>query len=98
PRAWLADGKEIQVERAPTLFGPVSFHLRSQLAAGRIDATVTVPGRRPARRLALRLRTPQGRSITNITVNGREHKRFDPVSGTIDLTGLAGSLEIRANY
>ena len=98
PRAWLADGKEIQVERAPTLFGPVSFHLRSQLAAGRIDATVTVPARRAPRRLALRLRTPQGHSITNVTVNGREHERFDPVSGTIDLTGLAGSLEIRANY
>ena len=98
PRAWLADGKEIQVENAPTLFGAVSFHLRSQLAAGRIDATVTVPARRAPRRLALRLRTPQGQRITNITVNGREHERFDPVSGTIDLTGLAGSLEIRANY
>src|SRR6516164_4789867 len=44
PRAWLEDGKQIEVERAPTYFGPVSCRIESQAAGGRISATVDFAG------------------------------------------------------
>ncbi|HET8550305.1 MAG TPA: hypothetical protein VFL57_19980, partial [Bryobacteraceae bacterium] len=40
PRAWLQDGKTIEVERAPTYYGPLGMRIESRTASGRITATV----------------------------------------------------------
>lgn len=40
PRGWLEHGKTIRVVRAPTMFGPVSFTLRSRLDEGVVEAQV----------------------------------------------------------
>lgn len=48
PRRWLEDGKEIKVERAPTLFGEVSFTVRSRLSAGEVVVEFTPPSRAPS--------------------------------------------------
>jgi hypothetical protein len=82
PRAWLEDGKRIDVTNAPTAFGVVSFTVDSHLADGRVDATVTLPPR-PPRDVRLRLRVPDGWRITGATSSGRAL----PVRGeTIDLS------------
>ncbi|HYA09463.1 MAG TPA: hypothetical protein VEG24_07720, partial [Gaiellaceae bacterium] len=96
PRPWLRPGKRIEVRNAPTSFGPVSFSIVAGTGSAR--ATVDVPGRPAPKALSLRLRLPHGLRLTRVTVAGRPWRRFDPDSGTIDLTGRKGRVEVAAEY
>jgi hypothetical protein len=78
PRRWLEDGKRISVRAAPTCYGLLSMTIESQAAAGRIVATVDVPGRRAPKTLLLRLRHPQRQRIRAVTVDGAAWTDFDP--------------------
>jgi hypothetical protein len=77
PRAWLEDGKRIEVERAPTYYGTINATLQSQAASGRITADITMPDRSRPRELIVRLRHPQGKPIKSVTVNGKNWTGFD---------------------
>jgi len=70
PRAWLEDGKRIEVRDAPTAFGNVSFAITSHLARGRIDAEITLPDRAPSD-IRLRLRLPRGYELVRAESGGR---------------------------
>lgn len=78
PRRWLEDGNKIQVERAPTYFGPVTYRIDSQAASGRIVASIEPPVRRTPPALLVRLRHPQSKPIRSVTVNGKPWTDFDP--------------------
>jgi hypothetical protein len=93
PRAWLAPGKRIAVANAPTRFGPVSFSVDAR--AGFAAVTVETPKRSRPETLRLRLRLPAGGRITSVTLARRPYGRVDRATGTIDLSGLTGSLELR---
>jgi hypothetical protein len=94
PRAWLRPGQTIAVRDAPTSFGPVSFSIAA--GNGVVRASVVVPDRAAPKALSLRLRLPDGYRIVRVTLGGRPWQRVDAASGTIDLTGRTGSLELRA--
>jgi hypothetical protein len=85
PRAWLGDGKAIEVERAPTHFGPLSMSIRSNAQAGRISAEVTLKSRTRPRALVIRLRHPDGKRMQSVTVNGQPHKGFDAVKEWVEI-------------
>ncbi|MGI8973232.1 MAG: hypothetical protein ACR2HI_03535, partial [Gaiella sp.] len=91
PRPWLRDGGRIRVEDAPTSFGRVSYSIRR--TGSQVRVTVDVP---PARPVKLRLRLPLGERIAGIQASDGP-VRFEPGSGTIDLTGRPGrsSLVVR---
>lgn len=91
PRAWLRPGARIVVTSAPTSFGPVSYELDA--VPGEVDGSLDVPA---VPRLQLRLRLPAGRRLEAVSVDGRPYRRFDPVSGTIDLSGYHGHVELVA--
>ena len=78
-RRWLEDGKEIVVERAPTQFGDLSFHIKSDLKHNRVTAEIDLPSRPPAK-ILLRLRLPGGKQIASANF---------PTTGpdTLDLSG-----------
>jgi hypothetical protein len=95
PRAWLQAGKTIIVQRAPTSFGPLSYTI--QAVDGEIVTSLQVPSRQPLRSLRLRLRVPRGERITGVEVDGRPPRSFDPSTGTIDLSGFRGDLQIVAS-
>lgn len=59
PDAWLADGQEIRVERAPTHFGPVSLVVRGQPAG--VEVQFTAPQRNAPKRIVLHL--PKSRPL-----------------------------------
>ena len=86
PGSCLADGKTIDVRRAPTSFGRVSYTLAR--IGSLVDARLVLPY---ASRALLRLRLPVGLHIASI----RPRVHFDRASGTIDLRGRKGSLHLR---
>jgi hypothetical protein len=92
PRTWLKAGRRILVRNAPTTFGPVSYTLEASESS--VHASVTVPERTPPRTLELRLRLPRDRRIASVTLDGQPFTRFDPATGTIDLAGRRGTLEL----
>jgi hypothetical protein len=96
PRDWLRPGRNIAVSDAPTSFGRVSYSLTA--AAGSVEASVDVPSSTWLRTLKLRLRLPPGKHLTQLFVDARPYRRFDAGTGTIDLTGLTGSLSLDARY
>jgi hypothetical protein len=96
PRPWLGDGKTIEVERAPTFFGPLAFRLRSEIAAGRIVARIECPAARPARSIFLRLRPPGSPAIRGIDVQGEARGSFS--GDTVRLDAPRGVVEITVRY
>ncbi|MPY86977.1 MAG: hypothetical protein GEU99_03555 [Luteitalea sp.] len=78
PRAWLQDGQQIEVERAPTYYGPVSMTIESHVEAGEIRADVQMPSRSQPKTLLVRLRHPDGQRMRAVTVNGERWSDFDP--------------------
>jgi len=70
PDGWLAQGKEIRVERAPTHFGPMGLCTRGT-AAG-VEVALQLPARNPAKRVVLHL--PKSRPLVG------------PISGVETLT------------
>ncbi|HKD34308.1 MAG TPA: hypothetical protein VKB73_12720 [Gaiellaceae bacterium] len=96
PRRWLLPGKRIVVRGATTSFGNLSYTLTAGQRA--VRAQLTVPSRvRPAS-LRLRLRLPVGDRLKSVAVGGHAFSRFDPGSGTIDLSGLKGRITLVASY
>jgi hypothetical protein len=92
PRAWLANGKHIEVKRAPTAFGDVSFSIDSHLGRGEVLAHVKLPPRKFQRAL-MRLRLPGKTQILDVTANGQPVKFID--AETFELP-LGANVDIRA--
>jgi hypothetical protein len=85
PRRWLSDGAAIRAERAPTMFGPVSFRVSSHLSRGELTVEVAAPPRRP-REFLLRLPLPPGWRI--ISASHGDQRLPLRTDGSIDLTDL----------
>ncbi|HRZ57229.1 MAG TPA: hypothetical protein P5525_17425, partial [Candidatus Paceibacterota bacterium] len=85
PRAWLADGKRISIQRAPTYFGPVNLQIESAAAGGTITARVEFTSDRRPKTLLVRLRHPVRKSLRSASVNGAAWKDFDPAGEWIRL-------------
>jgi len=96
PPAWLLPGKRIAVRAAPTSFGPLTYTLEA--SAGAVRATVEVPSRSKPRALSLRLFLPGGARIRAVALDGRPFSRFNPRTGTIDLSGLRGTLTLDVRH
>lgn len=98
PRGWLEDGKKMKVQDSPTLFGPVSYTITSNIDHNQVQAEIKLPGQNQSKGIHLRLRVPGGKKLTGVKLNGHPYTKFDPATETIDLTGLTGTLAIRAEY
>jgi hypothetical protein len=80
PRAWLSDGKRIELARVPTYFGELAMTIESRAGSGEIRADVQMPAARRPETLLVRLRHPEARPIRSVTVNGRPWQDFDASS------------------
>jgi hypothetical protein len=92
PKRWLEDGKHIQVENAPTAFGPVSVSVDSKLNDGKILVQVELPTRNSTRQTLLRIRVPDSWKV----VDGKIGDTLVSVDsyGTADLTNIKGKAAI----
>ncbi len=102
PRAWLARGNGIRVDRAPTLFGRISYTIRADEPERSVTARIgpieqdrhTLP-----RRAVLALRPPEKLGVLqSVTVNGKEWPL--PEDGCLSLDGrmLAERIDVVARY
>ena len=91
PRKWLSDGKKIEVKRAPTEFGQVSYTIESRLKDGMVNIDLDLPKIAPDKTL-LRLRLPDPMKVSSAKASGRELKVEN--GETIDLSGLSGNVRV----
>ena len=90
PRAYLENGKRIELTKVATYFGPLSLRVDSALDQGRIHATVECAGDRKPAFVELRIPHPQGRKATRVE-GGKynpetERVRVEPFSGRAEIT------------
>ncbi|MCZ2146579.1 MAG: hypothetical protein LC126_02250 [Bryobacterales bacterium] len=82
PRAYLENGKRIELSKVATYFGPLSLRVNSALDQGRIEAVVECPGDRKPSFVELRVPHPQGRRAARVeggTYNSEtERVRVEP--------------------
>jgi hypothetical protein len=95
PERWLAPGREISVDRAPTEFGPMSYTLRGE--PGLVRGRVELPQRNPYRDAWLRVRAPGGR-IASVLIDGRAWTDFDAGKSRIRLPSSARPLSVVVRF
>ena len=98
PRIWLEHGKRIAVKNVPTYYGTLAYEILSDVAHGKISATVEMPSRKPPKEVVLRFRHPKSAPIKAVTVNGKPWTEFNKDKETIALKGLTGRVAVTARY
>jgi hypothetical protein len=71
PRDWVASGKEIKIEQAPTRWGRVSFSMVANPAAKKVNATVDLAKASGVKEFHLKMRLPERNALQSVTVNGK---------------------------
>jgi hypothetical protein len=71
PREWVASGKGIRIEHAPTRWGRVSFGLVARLGTKSIVGQVELSGARVPKEVHFKLRLPLQSQLHSVTVNGQ---------------------------
>jgi len=97
PRQWVASGKRISIEQAPTRWGRVSFTLQTKLETGAVVGQVEFAGPNPPAEVYFKLRLPPERKLRSATVNGRPAKLGGPhLDSVIIATGGEKKFEVVA--
>lgn len=65
-RQWLGSDKEIGVEKAPTHFGPVSYHMKYDSAAHRVVGEAVFPKESSMQWCVLHIRLPEGLKMKSV--------------------------------
>lgn len=71
PRDWLASGKEIRIEGAPTRWGKIAFRMLMEENRKRVSARAQLAGGSGPKELHVKLRTPKDKAISRASVNGK---------------------------
>jgi hypothetical protein len=98
PREWLGQGKRISVKHAPSWFGSVDYEIVSDVANGRIEATVLMPSRNLAKEVWLRVRHPRDSPMKSVLVGGKPWKDFDASREIVKLHGLKNVVKVELRY
>ena len=97
PRQWVASGKKISVERAPTRWGRVSFTLQAKPETNAIVGQVDFAGAKAPVEINFKLRLPGEMKLRCVTVNGCAAKLAGPHGDTVIIaTGGERKFEIVA--
>jgi hypothetical protein len=71
PRAWVASGKPVRIDHAPTRWGRVSLNLQNRPQVHSVVATVDLARAGAPKELHVKLRMPPANAVKTATVNGR---------------------------
>ena len=71
PRAWVASGKPIRIDQAPTRWGRVNLNLQNRPQLKSVVATVELARAGSPKELHVKLRMPLANAVKTATVNGQ---------------------------
>ncbi|MCC6487318.1 MAG: hypothetical protein IT364_07445, partial [Candidatus Hydrogenedentes bacterium] len=98
PTQWLEDGKTVDVQDAPTFFGPAGFTIASHAKQGFIEATIAPPERRKPEEIVIRLRHPEGKRLLSAEVDGARDFRVIPDESTVHVMPGSRPIKVKAQY
>jgi hypothetical protein len=99
PRAWVASGKPIRIEQAPTRWGRVNFQLQNSPQSKRVVASVELARAGAPKELHVKLRMPVESAVQTATVNGRSATIGGVHHDTVIIqTGTAKHFEVVGLY
>jgi hypothetical protein len=98
PTQWLEDGKTVDVRDAPTFFGETGFTITSHVNEGFITATIEPPTRQTPEEIVIRLRHPDGKSLSSADVHGAKQFTVDVEDSTVHLTPAKKTISVQARY
>ena len=93
PRAWLQDGKTIELDGVRSYFGALTLRVDSRLSEGYIGASLRLDDRRKPSCVTLRLPHPQGRQPVRV-IGGT----YDPVTESVTITAPEPEVRVRVEY
>ena len=93
PRRWLEAGQKIEIDKAPTWYGPLSLSTVSKLDQGKIQIKLTIPERIGETPIYLKLRLPQGARVVSVHASGRGTAQLD--GDYLVLRGFQGKEKVR---
>jgi hypothetical protein len=83
PRDWVASGKEIRIDQAPTRWGRISFKLVAMPATKSIAASVELARSGSPKEVHVKLRLPARNQLLKVRVNGRAANLSGPRNDTV---------------
>lgn len=95
PRDWLAPGKRVAVNDAPTTFGLVSYSLEPN-ADGSMQVKLSPPNRNRPKEIVLRLRDPKQRKIARVKSSGVAKVKFS--NETVRLTEVGSPVTLDVSF
>lgn len=99
PRDWVASGREIRIEQAPTRWGRASLNMMADVAGKKARAQVTLEKPGAPKELQVKFRLPAQFTFQRATVNGRATKVGGPHNDTVIFqTGNEKQFEVTAEF
>jgi hypothetical protein len=83
PRSWVASGKKIGIQRAPTRWGNVSFSFQTSAETKALEGHIEFLGTKVPQEVHLKLRLPNRAILRSVIVNGRSMNLSDTYRDTI---------------
>ena len=98
PRAWFARREPFELTGAVTPFGTVGIRYQPLPGEDRLAADLTLDLDQAPKRILLRFRHPRKHAVRAVSINGVDHRLFDPQSGDVDLSSHTGRIHVEAGY
>lgn len=99
PRAWMASGKPIRIEQAPTRWGRVSLDLRVNPSAKSITGSISLAEHGKPEQIQVKLRLPLQNALRQVTVNGQPAKLGGSRNNMVIIfTGKDKHFDLKAQY
>ena len=96
PRRWLTPGNQIELDQAPTYFGPVSYRIRSGESS--VTGQIELPSRNPCHAAWLVVRYPENKPIRAVEIDGKPWRDFDATAERIRLPLKTGTMRIAVRF
>jgi len=98
PRRWLEPGRRIDVYGIETTFGKVAYTLHHGNAPDTIEANLVIPDRIRPQRVLLFVRSPFGKPIKTVRIDGADWRQWDNDREAVVLPPQSGTLRVIVSY
>ncbi len=98
PRYWLEPGKVISLYHTATVFGDVSYILKSGAVPNTVEAAINLPEGISAKKVKLFVRSPIEKPMKSVSINGKPWNNWDSAKEVIDLPMNERNMNILVTY